>query len=339
MRIAVRQLDYFDQDVESRHYDRLERRVRCGINRFLKGVDQSNQFERDYAKLLQGYSVKELLVGRVPTLRKIVTAFDAILPPGKFWDKGDPRYNQGAAELTHSVRRAFNYEGFRDEDYRTGNWCGGALAKAYAERIRYCPYCNAETLYAFEWCTDDGRLKLSKSAFDHFFTRARYPFLALSLYNLIPSCTRCNSAFKVDDFGYIVKTAHPFQESIDDGMRFHVLFSSLGAVTSVKAEDLAGIVLTEKRQGGFPEGARLEHMVRVSDSYSALYTTDAAIYLQRAICFPESYVRGIKQRLQAKGFPTGDVEKMLFGAPLERTEIDCIRHGKLICDIRDQYRS
>lgn len=334
----MRQLDYFDQDVENRHYDRLERRVRCGINRFLKGVDRSNQFERDYAELLHGYSVKELLVGRVPVLRKIVAAFDAILPPGKFWDKGDPGYDQSAAELTHRARRSFNYESFRSEDYRTGNWCGGALAKKYAERIKYCPYCNAETLYAFEWKSDDGVLKLAKSAFDHFFTRARYPFLALSLYNLIPCCTRCNSAFKADDCKNILRTAHPFGENVDDKMRFLVLFSSLAAPYSGRSEDLAGIVLAEKQWGCFQPGVCWDRMARISESYSALYKADAAIYLQRATCFPKSYIEEMKLRLRAKGFPPANIEKMLFGASLKRSKVDFVRHGKLICDLTDQYR-
>lgn len=199
-------------------------------------------------------------------------------------------------------------------------------------------YCNAETLYAFEWKSDDGVLKLSKSAFDHFFTRARYPFLALSLYNLIPCCTRCNSAFKADDCKNILGTAHPFGESVDDKMRFLVLFSSLAAPYSGRSEDLAGIVLAEKQWGGFQLGVCWDRMARISESYSALYKADAAIYLQRATCFLKSYVEEMKLRLRAKGFPPANIEKMLFGTSLKRTEVDLVRHGKLICDLADQYR-
>lgn len=52
--------------------------------------------------------------------------------------------------------------------------------------IRTCPYCNRT--YTFT-CND--KIK-TRPEFDHFYDKAEYPMLALSFYNLVPSCKICN---------------------------------------------------------------------------------------------------------------------------------------------------
>lgn len=54
--------------------------------------------------------------------------------------------------------------------------------------VRVCPYCNrmyTTTLYGKKRVRPD---------FDHFYPQSRYPYLAVSLFNLIPSCNICNKA-------------------------------------------------------------------------------------------------------------------------------------------------
>ncbi|MCP1996112.1 HNH endonuclease [Flavobacterium sp. HSC-61S13] len=49
-----------------------------------------------------------------------------------------------------------------------------------------CPYCNRNYIYYIS------RSKEIKPQIDHFFPQSKYPFLAMSFYNLIPSCQTCN---------------------------------------------------------------------------------------------------------------------------------------------------
>lgn len=54
--------------------------------------------------------------------------------------------------------------------------------------VEVCPYCNriyTTTLYGKKRIRPD---------FDHFYPHSRYPYLAVSLFNLIPSCNICNKA-------------------------------------------------------------------------------------------------------------------------------------------------
>lgn len=53
--------------------------------------------------------------------------------------------------------------------------------------LKTCPYCNRN--YTFIVDEDSGKLR---PEIDHFYPKSIYPFLAMSFYNLIPSCPICN---------------------------------------------------------------------------------------------------------------------------------------------------
>lgn len=53
--------------------------------------------------------------------------------------------------------------------------------------VTVCPYCNRQ--YIFTVASRKVRPQL-----DHFFSKKEYPYLSLSLYNMVPSCSLCNMA-------------------------------------------------------------------------------------------------------------------------------------------------
>ena len=58
--------------------------------------------------------------------------------------------------------------------------------------IEICPYCQRNYISSYEENNDEK----TTADLDHFYPKSLYPFLALSLYNFIPSCQMCNSRFK-----------------------------------------------------------------------------------------------------------------------------------------------
>ena len=58
-----------------------------------------------------------------------------------------------------------------------------ALAKL---NVTICPYCNRNTVYNLKYTNK------RTSELDHFYPKSQYPFLAMSFYNLVPSCKVCN---------------------------------------------------------------------------------------------------------------------------------------------------
>lgn len=68
-----------------------------------------------------------------------------------------------------------------------------AATLAHELNTPVCPYCNRE--YITSVITSKEK-KIIGPTFDHFLSQKDYPFLKLSFFNLIPSCTTCNSRLK-----------------------------------------------------------------------------------------------------------------------------------------------
>lgn len=97
-------------------------------------------------------------------------------------------------------------------------WSGWRFIKKLG--VRYCPYCNAETVGAASLGDDDGPPKLIQSALDHFVSQSDFPFLGLSLWNLIPSCPRCNSNLKGAVNQSFDSMLYPYRDNVAKKIEF-----------------------------------------------------------------------------------------------------------------------
>ncbi|GMQ59809.1 hypothetical protein AN1V17_42090 [Vallitalea sediminicola] len=62
--------------------------------------------------------------------------------------------------------------------------------------IKVCPYCNRQYISIDESKKNDIYKGKTRPELDHFLCQDKFPFLSMSLYNLIPSCHVCNSNLK-----------------------------------------------------------------------------------------------------------------------------------------------
>lgn len=91
-----------------------------------------------------------------------------------------------------------------EDGYESNAFPKKALIKATNTRV--CPYCNR----IFVECVDS-KQKVVKGQLDHFYPKEKYPYLALSKYNLVPSCSYCNGgAGKHNTDARIKKLVNPF---------------------------------------------------------------------------------------------------------------------------------
>lgn len=69
-------------------------------------------------------------------------------------------------------------------------------------KIRTCPYCNRNYTFSVKAsCMKTGKKFTTRPEFDHFYNKSQHPLLALSFYNLVPSCSTCNHGKATDDIG------------------------------------------------------------------------------------------------------------------------------------------
>lgn len=71
-------------------------------------------------------------------------------------------------------------------------------------------YCNR--LYTSTVISNKKALVI-RPTLDHWFPQGQYPILALSFYNLIPSCSPCNSSIKHASNFKLTKNIHPYVDS------------------------------------------------------------------------------------------------------------------------------
>lgn len=121
-----------------------------------------------------------------------------------------------------ACKEIFKYDCLNDEkSHQTENtayWLQGKLG------VKVCPYCNRMyTMKVF------GKHKI-RPDFDHFYPKSVYPYLAISLFNLIPSCSMCNrkkwntaEIFLEKEKNKNRSIIYPYDESFDEPQR-HISF-------------------------------------------------------------------------------------------------------------------
>lgn len=78
--------------------------------------------------------------------------------------------------------------------------------------VSTCPYCNRQYTTALKYNS-------VRPCLDHYFPKKKYPFLAISLWNLIPCCNTCNLA-KLDHDTYEYPISYPYKDEFGEDIIF-----------------------------------------------------------------------------------------------------------------------
>lgn len=165
-----------------------------------------------------------------------------------------------------NIRKIFDYE----------NWLNYDKYNAYdfAKKldIPTCPYCNRT--YTKTVITQKGE-KIIRPEFDHWFPKSEYPLLALSFYNLIPSCHICNSnvkgktEFKLDshfhpyNLASNVKATFSYNYKSCDGYRIKINTKDDFSRDSVEAFQLENIYQAHEDE--------VKDLIKIRQAYSDKY--------------------------------------------------------------------
>ena len=147
------------------------------------------EYYNSYVKhKLKGYELRDILCGDFEVLEDIVSQL------GTKYQKNN------------LIKEFFNYDKKKGKlsklQPKISNFFEG-----YVE-VHTCYYCNIDFINKFKTSKNNTK---NNFTLDHFFDKAKYPYLALSLYNLVPSCYVCNSKVKhKDSIGDISPTSKNF---------------------------------------------------------------------------------------------------------------------------------
>jgi len=185
------------------------------LKRIRQGVGSKNKVElKDTAKeiLVPGWNTKNpdtsiierLLIAEPDELILLNNEIEGKLKKLCRWNR--PGTNQ--------LLKIFGYERTFDDSSKKR-----AFDLASAIGTNTCCYCNRQYIFTVvddrKKDEDGNKIKavdrrIARPTFDHWFPKNEYPLLSVSLYNLIPSCTICNSSVKGTHDVNLKDYIHPY---------------------------------------------------------------------------------------------------------------------------------
>lgn len=162
-----------------------------------------------------------------------------------------------------------------------------------------CTYCNRQYTITLK---KDGEF-ITRPQFDHWFPKSVFPLLALSFYNLIPSCSICNSSAKGDQIFSFKKLIHPYKRSSPEtDFRFSYLPDGKGG-WKIDLYNLKGV-----------EKETFE-VFKLKDIYNYHYKLEAKDLLDLAIKNNGTYIEWLLNDMEKKEIVPSYKEayRLLFG--------------------------
>lgn len=179
----------YNQNIEDEYYELI---AKTKIQQFDNRTFES--YYNQYIKSKLGYELNELLCGEY---EKLVEIKDDI----------GTKYSS----KNNIIKQTFNYDKSKSKVLKPKLSKLQPKISTFIENkldVNTCYFCNIEFINKFK--TLDGRFK-NGFTLDHYIDKGKYPYLALSLYNLIPSCYTCNSKVKgVDEINNLSPSSSKF---------------------------------------------------------------------------------------------------------------------------------
>lgn len=249
------------------------------------------------------------------------------------------------------LKQLFNYDAFRaggsllaqskhgkvrwdsDAVFQSG-WSGGRFVEMMVRKIRYCPFCNAETVYAVR--LRNRRVLPYASALDHYLPRSEYPYFGLSLYNLVPTCTRCNSALKKDALISFSNVPHPYRDNVYGMFRFKARIRDILSFDPQNEKEEFSLDVQYNPYHARSARHLFKDTFELKAIYNQLFRPETREALMKLKYLTPSYRKVITERYKLRG---ESIQSVTLGCTLNPVDIQKYRHAKLIQDLHRQFRS
>ena len=205
-------LKALDQGYQTKHYDILEARFKTQSGAKIAALG-NKPFDAVLIAHLRA-SLRTILLGTPAELESfavgVVAAYPVFSAYAEKHIKPKGVVHEESKNTLDVIKASFDYTWFSNQKE---GWGAYALVKAYGLRI--CPYCQAAHInFHMEPSLAKGQAGLEmRPPLDHYLPKGKYPYLAVSLNNLIPSCSQCNSGVKSTGDPCGRNLAHPLDST------------------------------------------------------------------------------------------------------------------------------
>ena len=281
---------------------------------------------KDYLILLNylNKNIENILIGKPIELEKHKEYLFSKCSQFEFTNKNKSIEQK---EIWNNLTFIFNYATFSSNGFTKKElfYSGNTLVDSLG--LTNCPYCNRNTIFSIE--------SNRTCELDHFYPQSKYPYFALSFYNLIPSCKVCNKIkLAKDDKKYI----NPYDKRFDmnKNMKFTLKIKNSSFIFSEDGFDLkykfgTNVTRDEKR--------RIVNN-RKDFKLKDLYKNHKDIVLeliQKREIYPDSYIDDLFHQYEGTLFKNReDVLRHITGGYIEDKDINKRPLSKLIKDISEE---
>lgn len=219
------------------------------------------------------------------------------------------------------IKKAFDYAGHRQnpifmEHFKKLN-------------IKSCPFCNNNYVYFYK---ESAKKFNTLATLEHYYPKAKYPHLSLSFYNLIPSCSTCNSKFKGSDKIHVGNILHPYFEDFDEKAQFSVSVDELPVNKTIELKvNLKVYDIKDERCKKSIDRFQLDKIYKQHNDIAREIWHKAQVYNESRI---EELYESFYKNL---GYSKDDVKNMVFCNYLHKDDIHKRNHSKLTQDILKQF--
>lgn len=197
------------EDVAEEHYLVVRKYLKKNENGIIKKISKINNKKIEYKycslnqwvkKITQNkFDLKELITAKPESLieiKKLVESNSKYKIDPK--DKGNPESDYEYGEY---FKRLYNkFSSSTDADFSA--YAFNAVKLIEKLNLNVCPYCNRNFVTNTKMRNNKGDLSIRRTAqLDHFYPESKYPYLALSFFNLIPVCPTCNKNKLANEIG------------------------------------------------------------------------------------------------------------------------------------------
>jgi uncharacterized protein (TIGR02646 family) len=189
--------------------------------------------------------------------------------------------------------------------------------------VNVCLYCNRNYIFNF---------KKSKSLeatgqLDHFFDKKSYPYMAVSLYNLVPCCATCNQRKSTKQIDIL----HPFVDDFDTKAKFRLDIKDSSFYYSLKGFDI--------KIEAIDNDEKVQNSIEVFN-LDRLYQNHKDIVLeliQKDVVYNESYLDELYKKYEGTLFKNKeDLQKLVSCGYIDKEQINKRPLSKLIKDITQE---
>ncbi|MDH5033862.1 hypothetical protein [Chryseobacterium cucumeris] len=286
--------------------------------------------------------INRIITGRPDDLEKVIAYLEPKVAIAKQLYKQNNPLNSKQKPITPSnINTWFKNKVFEVFNYDNTNFSftklnKGQLAYDHAQRLdmNTCPYCNAN----FTFTIKSKKLK-SRPQFDHFYNKGKYPYLALSFFNLIPSCALCNSgALKGQKQFSLLKNLHPFLESIDTIYQFRTNIDSADFLVSKKDFDIK-IMLCDNKKNSDPDVIKAKANIdtfALVDRYNYHKDIVGAV-IKNAHVYCNTAIEDLYMSFDKIFKSEQEVKELVVGNYLDPNNFHQRIHSKLVRDIAEEF--